>query len=238
MHTLPLPPDELHIWRWSLDEIAPQYETLSAEERQRADRLKLPVVRQRFIAGRCALRAILALYTGEPPAALTFTHNADGKPALASGVLHFNLSHSQDHAALAIAANTPVGVDVERLRPLPNLPDMLEMILTEGEKRDLLAVPAGGHERAFLEMWTRKEAVMKAVGGGYRLAKSFAVGHAPPHRLTVIAGAAEPYAGLWVRPLPPDPNQPGEFIGHVAAFGKMLQLRNHNISAYFRNSSK
>lgn len=172
------PPDysgpPVDIWRIDLDQPAADG-ALSPDERQRAERLRLPLKQRRFVAGRTTLREVLSGYTGLEPGALRFDYGPTGKPSLAgSHGLHFNLSHCDDLALLAISA-LPVGVDVERVRPLDALPQMMQIACSPAERQALLALPQSRRLRAFFFTWTRKEALMKAHGDGFKLAHALSL---------------------------------------------------------------
>jgi 4'-phosphopantetheinyl transferase len=79
-------------------------------------------------------------------------------------VVEFNLSHSEDVAAIAVAPHSPVGVDVEHLRAMPDLEGLASRFFTTAEATALgTAIPAA-RLRAFYRCWTRKEACIKAWG--------------------------------------------------------------------------
>jgi 4'-phosphopantetheinyl transferase len=149
---------------------------LSADEQARAARLLMPDARRRFVASRARLREILAQITGIDAAALTFGTGEHGKPYL-SGVddaPQFNLAHSGDLALVAVS-DRPVGVDLEQVRPLANMAQMADMSFTDEERAVLWSLDEAARTAAFFRLWTRKEAVMKAHGAGFRLAKTFSV---------------------------------------------------------------
>src|SRR5260221_7999663 len=93
---------DVHVWRASLDQLAPHIRlfggTLTAEEQRRSEQFYFEQDRQRFIIGRGLLRTILASYMGTEPGRLQFRYGAHGKPALAADrdreILQFNLAHS------------------------------------------------------------------------------------------------------------------------------------------------
>jgi 4'-phosphopantetheinyl transferase len=171
-----LPDDALHLWHIHLDAQGSD-EALSSDERERAARLKIPQVRARFIAGRAALRDILSQYVRLPPDRLQFEYGQEGKPALINTPLHFNLAHSEDHALLAVA-NHPVGVDFERIRPLTKAEQtyIANSAFIPNERDWLFGLPPEEQQTAFFRLWTCKEAVMKAHGGGFRLAQQIEIG--------------------------------------------------------------
>ncbi len=127
---------------------------LSPDEAERAARFKFDKDRTRWTEARSALRCILAGYLNAEPTSLEFSYGEHGKPAIAG--LEFNLSHSGDFAMIAVTENTPVGIDIERIRPDVDIAKLLNRL---GEK-DLPATATELYSR-----WTRREASTKAVGG-------------------------------------------------------------------------
>jgi 4'-phosphopantetheinyl transferase len=167
--------------------------TLSQDERARAGRFAFLRDRRRFVAGRAFLRAVLGRYLGQPPAAVRLRHGAHGKPALADQTvdLHFNLAHSDDLAVCAVTMANEVGIDIERLRTLPDAGDVAGLFFAPGESAALASLPLAQRTRAFFETWTRKEAFLKALGSGLaRPLDSFEVkvGPGQPARLLRTAG--------------------------------------------------
>jgi 4'-phosphopantetheinyl transferase len=163
---------------FAIDLTRPADESMLSEgERTRALRLVIADAQRRYIAARAGLREILSKATGIEPAALIFGANEYGKPYVANvaDAPHFNLSHSLDVALVAIAS-VPVGVDIEQLRWLPHLAQMAEMALTEDEQAALQRLDEDERTKAFCRIWTRKEAVMKADGAGFRMTKAFSLG--------------------------------------------------------------
>ncbi|WP_193315699.1 4'-phosphopantetheinyl transferase family protein [Janthinobacterium aquaticum] len=119
-------------------------------------------------AARGALRAVLAHYTHSNPADLAFTQSRWGKPALTTGELEFNLSHSDDLALLAVAsAGCPVGIDIESLEQHRlDVATLFDLTCHDSEKAALLAISGDAQRHAFMALWTRKEAYLKALGLG------------------------------------------------------------------------
>ena len=157
------PPNEVQLWRWDLDAPGAGGEAdraiLSAAEQARADRFIVAQGTRRYTAGRAQMRRVLAAATGLSPAGLPLAAGDNGKPFLPGGP-EFNLSHSGDAALFALAA-FPVGVDVERCRPVQK--GVAELVFTPAEQAEWAA--SGWAEAAFYRRWTRKEAVLKALGG-------------------------------------------------------------------------
>lgn len=145
---------------------------LDAGERARAARFVRPADRDRYAASHAALRLIFGRALGRDPAGLRFAAGPAGKPDLAGpgrAEIAFNLSHSGAHALVGIARGAPVGVDVEVHRPLPDALRIARAHFAPDEAAALGALPAGAVEPAFFGLWTRKEAVAKALGAGLSL---------------------------------------------------------------------
>ncbi|WP_448564212.1 4'-phosphopantetheinyl transferase family protein [Trichothermofontia sp.] len=168
-------------WQTELDRLWP---LLDAQEQQRADRFIQDSDRQRFIISHGTLRQILGWYLAIAPRQLGFQVNAFGKPYVAGAPIAFNLSHSGQGAAIAVTAGTPVGIDIEASRPIANLPALGRHVFSPAEQAAFREIPATDQLSAFFQLWTRKEALLKAVGRGL---------HVSPTRLT-LGFTAEPQA--------------------------------------------
>lgn len=156
------------VWLIALDD-ARANDSLSAEERERAARFVRDEDRDRWIAARTVLRALLGRYADADPRTLRFTAGPHGKPALANAAdgLRFNLSHSADTALIAIAYDREVGVDVELPRRAVDHVALARRVLAADEANRIAAIEdPGERERAFLRAWVRWEAVLKCRGTG------------------------------------------------------------------------
>lgn len=182
--------DGVHVWCGVVDQ--PQdcdamTKILSDEELTRASRFHFAGDRQRFIGRRYMLRTILAEYLRLPPRALEFIRGVHGKLEVRTGTrmpdMTFSLSHSNGVALCALSRSRRVGVDVEWVRPLTDMEPIAERVFSAEELPLFLALPESTKERAFFELWTRKEACVKAVGLGLS---------APLRALTVLFGADRP----------------------------------------------
>jgi 4'-phosphopantetheinyl transferase len=127
-------------------------------------------LRERFVASRSGMRTILARYTGTNPRDLLLEATTHGKPFLvmAEG-LEFNLTHSDDShdwAGLAIGNRIAIGFDCEKIKPLRDLDLLARRVLSESEYAWLQAVEDFERLVSFYELWTRKEAAVKALGHG------------------------------------------------------------------------
>ena len=150
------------LYIWSLDPVDDAV-CLSPDEQARAARFVYEKHRNAYVAARVGLRKRLATVTGDDPAALHFDYGPQGKPHLPDGPM-FNLSHSGGLACLAIHPTQEVGADIEAFRPVED--GIAERFFSAAENRTLAALPLSEREAGFFRCWTRKEAVIKALGGG------------------------------------------------------------------------
>jgi 4'-phosphopantetheinyl transferase len=139
---------------------------LSTEETARATRLAIRALRERFILAHGILRETLAGATGESATALRFGQGPDGKPTLVDGGIGFNLSKSGDSLLIAMAHGAAVGCDLELLRPNAEARAIAARWFSVSERAALERHKDKDFDRAFMRLWVRKEALLKAVGAG------------------------------------------------------------------------
>jgi 4'-phosphopantetheinyl transferase len=142
--------------------------TLSPDEAARAARFVSPVHARRFTAARGFLRCAMGRFIGCAPSELRFEYGPHGKPTLPGTPIRFNLSHSGDLALLGVTREARLGVDVERLREVDHL-RIARRFFAPAEADRLARLPEKRRRAAFFAGWTRKEAVIKAVGAGLAL---------------------------------------------------------------------
>jgi phosphopantetheinyl transferase len=148
-----------------LDRVVPDITLLDAHERQRAERRRTPDLRRTFIAAHTALRRVVGWYTGQEPQHLRWRTTPTGKPHLADDAASFNLSHSGAAALIALARSGRVGVDVEHTDRGIDLA-LASRLLAPAEARTFALLAPDRQPVALLRTWTRKEAVLKAIGVG------------------------------------------------------------------------
>jgi 4'-phosphopantetheinyl transferase len=206
----------VHVWRAALDvpesQVRSLWDTLTADERQRAERFFFEKDRTHFVVARGLLRVLLGRYLRQDPPRLRFTYGPHGKPALATdpgGVaLRFNVSHSHGLALYAITRGREVGVDVERIRPDIAQEKIAERFFSPREVTVLRALPTPLQAPAFFACWTRKEAYIKAKGEGLTLPlDQFDVSLAPGEPAALLHTAWDPQeaAGWALHDLAPAP---------------------------------
>jgi 4'-phosphopantetheinyl transferase len=223
--------NEVHVWAAPLDVVADVLtnlaDTLFPEEKERAAKFKFEKHRNRFSAGRGWLREILGRYLQIGPAELRFTYSANGKPTLsqefASAGIYFNLAHSEDLALFAITRVGPVGVDAECIREIENVEELVTRFFSPRENELFQKLSAEEKPTAFFNLWTRKEALLKATGEGLtgglnRVEVSFLKGE--PARLLAISGDTKKATEWTLQELSPA----NGFIGALAIQARDVRI--------------
>jgi 4'-phosphopantetheinyl transferase len=229
----------VHVWRVFIPEapIADLALTLSVDERARAARFAYEKDRNQFIAIRGWLRILLGTYLHRPPAEIRFQYGAQGKPLLADSEkdpdLHFNVSHSAALGALAFCRGREIGVDVELMERRFDILDLARSCFSSGEQESLLNCPEDENLERFFQLWTSKEAYIKALGGGLSIPlQDFSVGvRSDSDNWSVVASGAKvpdnADAPLMVRRL----TVPESYAGAVAATGNDWSVQTHDVTS-------
>jgi 4'-phosphopantetheinyl transferase len=163
---------EIHVWTARLvDEhraTADLLPILSREERAQAAQFSFERDRVRFIQAHGVVRQILSNYSDADAATLTFARNRHGKPCLIPRVtdpnLQFSVSRSSNCCMLAVRLDHSVGIDVEKVRDLPQAIDIVQGYFTPAESKALSALRGAARRDAFFALWTHKEATVKGLG--------------------------------------------------------------------------
>jgi 4'-phosphopantetheinyl transferase len=162
-----LAPDEVHLYLccldWEENAIAWAGGVLSVSEKARADKLIDPIIRNYFSAARASLRWLLAQYLDLSPEEVVIQYASGGKPFVPG--VYFNVSHSRDRALIAITKSCSVGVDLEFIDPDVSYWQVAELAFTPQERQALAAISGEEQRQVFYQMWTSKEAFLKAHGG-------------------------------------------------------------------------
>ncbi len=133
--------------------------------------------------GVTAIRALLGLGDDAPPGALARWRR--GKPVFEPRTLaspYVSISHSGDWFAAVISTGVDVGVDLERVRPIPHARSIAARWFSEPEARLLSGVRAAERDRRFFMFWTAREALFKGIGFGLptrRLVERLTCRHTP-----------------------------------------------------------
>ena len=144
---------------------------LSPAERTRAAAFATAQLSRFAIVSQGLLRHVVSRHAGIAPADIVFGRTAYGKPSVQTRAggpspIAFNLSHSGDFVAIAVGRGGTVGIDIECPRSIAEIDALLDRFFTDGERAAVRDRPAPHRMEAFLRLWTRKEAVLKAAGVG------------------------------------------------------------------------
>jgi len=223
---------EVHIWRLWLDILPREVESLQAalskSETERAEKFHFQKDRNRFVAAHSYTRWILGRYLKLPPEQILITFNEYGKPELDHinhlGAFKFNLSHSDSVGLFAVTNEMRLGVDVERIMYKDNIEEIAQRFFSAEEVEQLLAQPASQRGEAFFRCWTRKEAYIKAIGGGMSIPLNqfevTFVSGVPPQIIQIGGDRSE--AARWAL----HHIHPGEeYVGALAVEGQAIELK-------------
>lgn len=171
------------------DRLARLGASLDGDERRRAAAFHAAADRDRFVARHGWLRLAAGRRLGCPPEQVPLVAPRDGKPWLRGTQLRFSVSRSAGAALIALSWSGEVGVDLEVLREEPDPLRFAARWFTPAERRAVQRAPADQRSRRCLELWTRKEAYLKATGAGLAIS---------PRSVEVAAPAGQPARiGAW-----------------------------------------
>lgn len=148
----------------------------------RANTFRFPALRDRFVAGRIALRLHIGAITGDNPGSLKATYfcpscsnrsdHGHGIPQYQlpsyTGSLHVSLSRYGNWCLLGASLDeniAGVGLDIEN-GAAADFKGFQFVAMTANERRQLRKLPPGPRTTFQTRLWVRKEAVLKALGTG------------------------------------------------------------------------
>ncbi len=165
----PLLAGQVHLWLLDVRQFNHQLAQeslglMSDDERARAQ--KFIRGKDEYIASRWLLRKVLGQYLQQSPVSLVFSRSEKGKPYIANSSLKFNLSHSGHWALLALGQDMELGVDIEQIRDSRDLLGIAENYYHPDEFTQLRQRHGAEQILFFYQLWTLKEALLKAMGVG------------------------------------------------------------------------
>lgn len=168
--------NQIHIWRTILErdkeKLSELLNLLNSQEKERADKFMVEHAKNNFIIARGSLRQLLAKYLQTTPQSLVFQQNKYGKLFLNTSMqqssIQFNISHSRNFALFIFTLNHPVGIDIEYIRNDSGfeLVNTAQRFFSTTESAIIANLPSKQQLSAFFNCWSRKEAVIKAIGDG------------------------------------------------------------------------
>lgn len=168
--------DEIHLWFCHDEKIVDNallqqyYDTLNEPEKEKTNRFQFEKDRNQYLITRALLRHALSLYVNEiAPEQWEFISNEHGKPSISDPLpqpLQFNLSHTDGMIVLAITRNKEIGIDVESQLKRRKSLEVADRFFSPPEIADLKSLPKAQQVDRFYDLWTLKEAYLKARGLG------------------------------------------------------------------------
>jgi 4'-phosphopantetheinyl transferase len=143
----------------------PDWHTLlHTDEIERGGRYHRKDDRLRSLYTRSLLRILVGRYTNQNPSSIRLTKGVRNKPELSENFgLHLNATHSGNWILLAIGKYR-VGIDIEEVKTCFTFTDVIPFSFSNQERQYIEA--DGKSSVRFYELWTRKEALVKAIGSG------------------------------------------------------------------------
>lgn len=223
----------VHVWIAELDDLQPMVSSLvdliSGEERSRAMRLRSTQLRLRFITAHAIVRTVLASYIDLAADEIELEVTPQGKPFLADAAVAFNVSQSEGIVACAVAVGGRIGIDIEMVRAVPDADSLAARYFAPAEAAAYGQVAEPERPAAFFSVWTRKEAFVKALGGGQPCPlQEFEVEIAPTVAEPRIATSADE-GRWWLRSFEPAAG----FVGAIASDHSIDELRRFDVDDEF-----
>lgn len=165
---------EIHLWAISLISHSALVEGFKAAltdlEREHISYYKDKQAQKSYVISQGGLRLFLSFYLNIEPPKIQLRKHAKGKPFVADDTsLYFNTSNSGEYVVYAFSRAGEVGIDIEKLRKLPDLEELIDRNFLLREQLFINEKNTSKFER-FFRFWTVKECYLKAIGEGMRLA--------------------------------------------------------------------
>lgn len=138
---------------------------ISIEDKLKAERLHLDEDRYTYLFCHTLLRLVLSKRLDIDPKEISIVYDKNNKPFLKGNPLFFNISHSREAFAFAISQHSRVGIDLEKVNKDIDFVSVTKRFFCSQESEFILETPGDSINRFFL-LWTRKEALLKALGTG------------------------------------------------------------------------
>jgi 4'-phosphopantetheinyl transferase len=198
---------------------------LSPSEANKASRFYNELDQRRYALGRSLLRILISIYTEIEPKKIELQTKESGKPYLPKTDLQFSKAASGPFGLVALTLNGEVGVDIEKIQQLDRVSQLVKSGFSTSEHRVFQRIPMSQRDKAFFGGWTRKEAVVKALGTGFALA---------PDQVIVSLGSSQVYE-FKIPSLPSEyaPNWTLLSWSPAAGYQAAIAVRSSNVALSF-----
>lgn len=169
---------QVHVWAISLanlveTELNYLNSICDATEHQKADRFIFDRDRYAYLAAHGLVRFALSEYDSTySPCEWSFHTGPHGRPEIDTHLgsyLRFNLSHCATRVVCVVSKIIDCGIDVEPIKRANDCNTLIEHCLTAKEKEWVTSIKTELQGGRFIQIWTLKEAVTKAVGLGLNI---------------------------------------------------------------------
>ena len=144
-------------------------DALTDTELERVSFFKFKKVQDNYIISQGMLRLLLSQYLNIPAKEIQLGRLKKGKPySIDNPELRFNMSNSGGKIIYSFSYEEELGIDLEKIRPLPDLEELIDKNFNSYEKKYITKLDLEKENR-FFKFWTIKEAYLKAIGVGMRL---------------------------------------------------------------------
>lgn len=202
------------------------YRLLDANERRRAARFRFERDRCTYVLAHAMWRVVLGISLDAPPGEVPLHFLPTGQPHLPGTRFTTSLSHSGPVVLIAVGLVGALGIDVERWPSRVSMDALLQVICSPEERGPLGALPPDQRERELLQLWTRKEALLKAWGTGLE--------QAPASFWSPPGGISVPPQGLIGVPCKAIDLTLAE--GHLGALAVSLDVARYRLYTVARNA--
>jgi 4'-phosphopantetheinyl transferase len=163
------PTDEVEVYYGITNDVIVRLNDLikvvSNEERLNADKLLISEDKNTYISCHGLLRSIISKKMKTDPLNVTFTYDIKNKPRILGNPFYFNISHARGAFAFAISKFYYLGIDIEKVDWSIEIMPLINSFYSHKERRFVLSAKTSMHDN-FTLLWTRKEALLKAIGIG------------------------------------------------------------------------
>lgn len=149
------------------------YSLMHDEKKHRINKMHLYDDQKRSIAAEMLAKTTIGKYLDIPAEHIEIVQSNNGKPYAVNFNIEFNISHCEEIVVCAIN-NTPVGIDIEKIRPIS--PKVAKKFFTIAEQEYVFGKTPCAEDydtefndvqlKRFFECWTAKEAYLKYTGEG------------------------------------------------------------------------
>lgn len=154
---------QMHLFESELSRFS---KILSPSEKVKVDSFHFEADRKNYKIRHGIFRTILSRYNNIPPNQLNIQKNENGKPFLSNAAsgqeFEFSLSSSDDYFVFCFGKNIRLGIDIELIREDDDFKGMAKSFFSHQENAFLENLPKHEFIKAFLRIWTAKEAFVKA----------------------------------------------------------------------------